>query len=87
MYMYCKRLCTSSYVHTYCKRLCTSYYIPAFLSLPKLANHSGPLLSIVGATAIVSTLFTAWLPGEYWKMFKVHVNLNNIQHFPKEGEK
>merc|ERR1712088_830834 len=32
--------------------------VPVFLSLPKLANHSGPLLKIVGATAIDSTLLT-----------------------------
>ena len=32
--------------------------VPLLFSLPKLANHSGPRLRIVGATAIDSTLFT-----------------------------
>jgi hypothetical protein len=31
--------------------------VPVFFSLPKEANHFPPLLSMVGTTAIVSTLF------------------------------
>ena len=31
-------------------------FVPVFFDLPKLANHLLPLLSIVGTTAIVSTL-------------------------------
>jgi len=31
-------------------------FVPVFFDLPKLANHLPPLLSIVGTTAIVSTL-------------------------------
>ena len=33
-------------------------FVPLFFGLPKEANHSAPLLNIVGTTAIVSTLFT-----------------------------
>ena len=32
--------------------------LPVFLGLPNEANHSPPLLQIVGATATVSTLVT-----------------------------
>ena len=31
---------------------------PVLFSLPRFENHSGPLLRIVGTTAIVSTLLT-----------------------------
>ena len=33
-------------------------FVPVFFGLPKEVNHFAPLLSIVGITAIVSTLFT-----------------------------
>ena len=33
-------------------------FVPVFFGLPIDANHLAPLLSIVGTTAIVSTLFT-----------------------------
>ena len=32
--------------------------VPVFLSRPNPANHSGPRRQMVGATAMVSTLFT-----------------------------
>jgi hypothetical protein len=33
-------------------------FVPVFFGFPIEANHLPPLLSIVGTTAIVSTLFT-----------------------------
>ena len=33
-------------------------FVPVFFGLPKDANHLDPLLSMVGITAMVSTLFT-----------------------------
>ena len=33
-------------------------FVPVFFGLPKEANHFAPFLSIVGITAIVSTLLT-----------------------------